>query len=189
MPQQRQLAREFRGLAMAEVVQLVQSPWHELRQTGLIIWTLQFAKAGEPARRTIYEQYLAHRQFINNWNLVDTTAPIIVGGYLLPRDREPLYELAAEPHLWSQRMALVSTLAFIRKNQFADTFAVAEKLLSHPHDLIHKAMGWMLREVGKRNEEALEDFLTDHRGQLPRTALRYAIERLPAARRQWHMHK
>ena len=173
VPQQRQVAREFRALPLAEVEQLLHSPWHECRQTGLIIWTMQFAKAGSAGRQAIHEAYVANRRFVNNWNLVDITCPLLLGTYLLDKDRTLLYELAAEPSLWSPRMALVATLAFIRQNQFADTFALAERLLPHPHDLIHKATGWMLREVGKRNEEALEEFLTDHRGQLPRTALRH----------------
>ncbi|MBD2715683.1 DNA alkylation repair protein [Microvirga sp. STR05] len=189
LPQQRLVARTFRALLLAETEKLLYNPWHECRQTALIIWTLQFQKAGPAGRQAIHEAYLANRRFVNNWNLVDITCPLLVGTYLLDKDRTPLYELAAEPQLWSQRMALVSTLAFIRKNQFQDIFALAEQLLSHPHDLIHKATGWMLREVGKRNEEALEEFLTDHHGQLPRTALRYAIERLPPDRRQWHMRK
>lgn len=189
LPQQRLVAREFRALPLAETEKLLHSPWHECRQTALIIWTLQFQKAGPAGRQAIHEAYLANRRFVNNWNLVDITAPLLLGTYLLDKDRAPLYNLAAEPHLWSQRMSLVATLALIRKNQFQDTFALAEQLFSHPHDLIHKATGWMLREVGKRNEEALEEFLTDHHNQLPRTALRYAIERLPPARRQWHMGK
>lgn len=189
LPQQRQLAQQFRALPLAEVEKVLTSPWHECRQTALIIWTLQFPKAGPAGQRVIHERYLANRRFVNNWNLVDITCPMLIGTYLLDKDRETLYELAAEPQLWSQRIALVSTLAFIRKNQFADTFQLSAQLLSHPHDLIHKAMGWMLREVGKRNEDALEEFLADYRGQLPRTALRYAIERLPSDRRQFHMQK
>ncbi|TGE29911.1 DNA alkylation repair protein [Hymenobacter metallicola] len=187
LPQQRQLARQFRHLPMNETETLLASPWHEHRQTALIIWTLQFAKAGPAQQQLIHEGYLRNRSRVNNWNLVDITCPLLVGTHLLDKDRALLYELAVEPNLWSQRMSLVSTLAFIRKGQFQDTFALAEQLLSHPHDLIHKAMGWMLREVGKRNEDALEEFLIDHHGQLPRTALRYAIERLPPARRQFHL--
>ncbi|MCA8829035.1 DNA alkylation repair protein [Hymenobacter pini] len=189
MPQQRALAREFRALPMAEVEQLLRSPWHEARAVGLVIWTLQFAKAGPAGRQAIHELYLANRHRVNNWDLVDITAPTLLGSYLLDKNREPLYELAAENQLWSQRMAVVATLAFIRKGQFQDTFSLVELLLAHPHDLMHKAMGWMLREVGKRNEEALEEFLTDHHGQLPRTTLRYAVERLPLERRTWHMRK
>ena len=187
MPQQRLLARQFCELPLAEVEQLVQSPWHECRSVGLIIWTLQFPKAGPAGQQAIYELYLQNRRFVNNWDLVDVTCPHIVGIYLLKRDRTPLYELAAEDYLWAQRISIVATLTFIREGQFADTFALAELLFSHRHDLIHKAVGWMLREVGKRSEEALEEFLADHARQLPRTTLRYAIERLPSARRQFHM--
>ncbi|MCC3158762.1 DNA alkylation repair protein [Hymenobacter sp. 15J16-1T3B] len=190
MPLQRQLAREFRALPPDEVEQqLVRSPWHDCRSIGLIIWTLQFAKAGPAGRQELYERYLANRRFVNNWDLVDISCPTIVGGSLLQRDRAPLYALAAEDHLWSQRMSIVSTLAFIRKGQFADTFALTEQLLSHRHDLIHKAVGWMLREVGKRNEAALEEFLADHARQLPRTTLRYAIERFAPAQRQAYLQK
>ncbi|GAA4373227.1 DNA alkylation repair protein [Hymenobacter koreensis] len=189
MPQQRQLAKQFRTLPMAEVEQLVQSPWHDCRSIGLIIWTLQFPKAGPAGQMAIYERYLQNRRFVNNWDLVDVTCPHIVGAYLLHKDRTPLYELAAENYLWSQRMSIVSTLAFVRKGQFADTFALAEQLLSHRHDLIHKAVGWLLREVGKRNEEALEEFLHDHRLRMPRTMLRYAIERLEPAKRHHYLRK
>ncbi|PJJ59036.1 DNA alkylation repair protein [Hymenobacter chitinivorans] len=189
LPQQRQVAREFRQLPLSEVEQLLASPWHELRQTALIIWTLQFQKAGPAGRQAIHEAYLRHRRRVNNWNLVDITCPLLIGTYLLDQDRTLLRELAAEEHLWSQRMSIVSTLAFIRKNQFADTFNVAEQLLSHPHDLIHKATGWMLREVGKRNEDALEEFLADHARQMPRTMLRYALEKLPADRRRHYMQQ
>ncbi|MCB2379771.1 DNA alkylation repair protein [Hymenobacter sp. BT635] len=189
LPQQRLVARNFRALPRPETEKLLASPWHEHRQTALIVWTLQFQKAGPMERQAIHEAYLRHRSRVNNWNLVDITCPLLLGTYLLDKDRTLLYELAAEPHLWSQRMSIVSTLAFIRKGQFQDTFGVAEQLLSHPHDLIHKATGWMLREVGKRNEEALEEFLTDHHGQLPRTALRYAVERLPPSQRQHYMRK
>ncbi|GAA4370590.1 DNA alkylation repair protein [Hymenobacter saemangeumensis] len=187
LPQQRLLARQFRELPLAEGEQLLGSPWHEFRQTGLIIWTLQFAKAGPAGRQAIHEAYLRNRQRVNNWNLVDITCPLLLGTYLMDKDRSLLYELAAEDQLWSQRMSIVSTLAFIRKGQFADTFALAEQLLHHRHDLIHKAMGWMLREVGKRSPEALEEFLADHARQLPRTALRYAIEKLDPVRRQLYM--
>jgi 3-methyladenine DNA glycosylase AlkD len=189
LPEQRQVARQFLQLPLAEAEKLLASPWHEERQTALIIWTLQFAKAGPAQRQAIHEAYLRNRSRVNNWNLVDITCPLLIGTYLLDKDRTLLYDLAAEPQLWSQRMSIVATLAFIRKGQFQDTFGVAEQLLSHPHALIHKATGWMLREVGKRNEAALEEFLTDHRGQLSRTALRYAIERLTPAQRQVHMQK
>ncbi|GAA4408016.1 DNA alkylation repair protein [Nibrella viscosa] len=187
MPQQREVARQFLQLPMDEVVLLVQNPYHEIRMTGLLIWTYQCKKAGAALREAIAQRYLANRIYVNNWDLVDVTCPEVVGNYLLDQDRSVLYDLARQDHLWSQRIAIVSTFAFIRKNQFADTFAIAELLLNHRHDLIHKAVGWMLREVGKRNPEALEEFLHDHIRQMPRTALRYAIERFEPGRRKYYL--
>lgn len=187
VPQQRIVAQKYSSLADEEIEKLLQDPYHECRLTALIIWTNQAKKAKQTRRKEILDYYLKNKKFVNNWDLVDTSCPEIVGNYLLPEDRTILYELAQENHLWSQRIALISTLAFIRKGQFHDTFSLAESLFSHPHDLIHKAIGWMLREVGKRNPDALEEFLHDHIRQLPRTALRYAIERFEPARRKYYL--
>lgn len=187
MPQQHIVAKQFRNLSIDETEQLVRDPYHECRMVGLLIWVYQTRKAGPVQRTEILERYLANRPFINNWDLVDVTCTHIVGRYVVSGDRSLLYELADEPHLWSQRMALISTFPLIRLGQFSDTFALAERLLSHKHDLIHKAIGWMLREVGKRNVDALEEFLHDHIRQMPRTALRYAIERLDPARRRYYL--
>ncbi|MGM9512124.1 DNA alkylation repair protein [Larkinella sp. GY13] len=187
VPQQRIIAQTYRLLPPEETEKLVRDPFHECRLTGLIIWTNQAKRPGEENRRLIFDYYLRNKNFVNNWDLVDTSCPGIVGNYLLNKDRSILYELARENHLWSQRIAMVSTLAFIRKNQFQDTFQIAELLLSHRHDLIHKAVGWMLREVGKKNPDALEEFLHDHAGRFPRTALRYAIERFDPARRKYYL--
>jgi hypothetical protein len=187
VPQQRIIAQKYRLLLPDETEKLVREPLHECRLTGLIIWTNQAKSSGEPNRKLIFDYYLRNRDFVNNWDLVDTSCPGIVGNYLLNKDRSILYELARENHLWSQRIAMVSTLAFIRKNQFQDTFQIAELLLNHRHDLIHKAVGWMLREVGKKNSDALEEFLHDHAGRFPRTALRYAIERFEPARRKYYL--
>ncbi|GAB3329935.1 DNA alkylation repair protein [Larkinella ripae] len=187
VPQQRVVAQKYRRLPSSEIEKLVQDPFHECRLTGLIIWTNQARRSGEENRRLIFDDYLRNRNFVNNWDLVDTSCPEIVGNYLLNNDRRILSELAQQNHLWSQRIAMVSTLAFIRKKQFQDTFQIAELLLNHRHDLIHKAMGWMLREVGKKNPDALEEFLHDHSGRLPRTALRYAIERFEPARRKYYL--
>ncbi|OIN57258.1 DNA alkylation repair protein [Arsenicibacter rosenii] len=186
MPQQREIARQFADLPFTEVEKLVKDQYHECRMVGLVIWVNQFRSRATSSygKEAIYMGYLEHRAHINNWDLVDVTCPTIVGGYLLHNDRSVLYELAAEQSLWSQRMAIISTLTFIRKGQFGDTFALAEQLLSHQHDLIHKAIGWMLREAGKKDELALEEFLTDHIRQMPRTALRYAIERFDPKRRK-----
>ncbi|KAA9353956.1 DNA alkylation repair protein [Larkinella humicola] len=187
VPQQRIIAQTYRLLPPEETEKLVRDPFHECRLTGLIIWTNQAKRPGEENRRLIFDYYLRNKNVVNNWDLVDTSCPGIVGNYLLNKDRSVLYELARENHLWSQRIAMVSTLAFIRKNQFQDTFQIAELLLSHRHDLIHKAVGWMLREVGKKNPDALEEFLHDHAGRFPRTALRYAIERFDPARRKYYL--
>jgi 3-methyladenine DNA glycosylase AlkD len=187
MPQQHEIAKQFKSISIEEVEHLLPEPYHECRMTGLLIWVYQAKKAGPAQRAAIFERYLANRRYVNNWDLVDVTCPQIVGQHLLDGDRSILCELAWEEHLWSQRIAMVSTLAFIRKGQFADTFAIAEILLPHKHDLIHKAIGWMLREVGKRNSDALEEFLHDHVRQMPRTALRYAIERFDPARRRYYL--
>lgn len=189
VPVQRQVARTFQGLAEDEVEALICSPYHECRLTGLIIWVNQAAKVRTPdaERQDLFERYLRLRPFVNNWDLVDTSAPTLVGGWLLRRpvaERVLLDELAAEPHLWSQRIAVIATQAFIRQGQFDDTLRLATSLLSHRHDLMHKAVGWMLREIGDRDEAVLTDFLAQHAARMPRTMLRYAIEKRPAAERQ-----
>ncbi|MBD2751740.1 DNA alkylation repair protein [Spirosoma validum] len=187
MPQQHKVVKLYRHLPINETEQLVRDPYHECRMVGLLIWVTQNRKAGATLQEAILERYLANRQYINNWDLVDVTCPHILGRYVARGDRSILYDLANEENLWTQRMAIISTLALIRLGQFGDTFALAELLLPHKHDLIHKAIGWMLREVGKRNPDALEEFLHDHVGQMPRTALRYAIERFEPSRRRYYL--
>jgi len=187
MPQQHALSRQFSTLPIVETEQLVRDSYHECRMVGLLIWTLQAKRGGNLIRQELAARYVANRRYINNWDLVDSSCPTILGLPLLTDDRSVLYELAEENHLWSQRIAIVTTWQFIRHNVFSDTFALAEKLLSHQHDLIHKAIGWMLREVGKRDQEALNEFLHDHIRQLPRTTLRSAIERHEPAQRQYFM--
>ena len=187
MPQQHSIAKQFLGLPPDAVEQLLREPYHECRMTGLLIWVYQSRKATSIHREALMERYVANRQYVNNWDLVDVTCPHLVGRQLLQNDRSVLYDLAREDHLWSQRIAIVSTISFIRAGQFADTFAIAEFLLPHKHDLIHKAVGWMLREVGKRNTDALDEFLHDHIRQLPRTTLRYAIEKFDPARRRYYL--
>ncbi|AKD57231.1 DNA alkylation repair protein [Spirosoma radiotolerans] len=187
MPQQHTVVNQYANLSLAEVEKLVQDPIHECRMVGLLIWVKQSSKAIPSQQAIIRERYLVNRRFINNWDLVDVTCTYIIGRYAVKGDRSILYELASEDNLWSQRMAIVSTLALIRVEQFGDTFAIAEQLLPHKHDLIHKAVGWMLREVGKRNSDALEEFLHDHVSKMPRTALRYAIERFEPAKRAYYL--
>lgn len=188
MPQQHAVAKQFLALPPNEVELLLHDPYHECRMTALLIWVYQSRKIGAAQRESLMERYLANSRYVNNWDLVDVTCPHLVGRPLLERtDRSVLYDLAREDYLWSQRIAMVSTIAFIRNDQFADAFAIAEILLPHRHDLIHKAIGWMLREVGKRNADALEEFLHDHIRQMPRTALRYAIERFGPPRRRYYL--
>ena len=187
MPQQHEVARQYRNLPLNETEQLVRNPYHECRMTGLLIWVGQTRKAGLSQQAQIRERYLANRQYINNWDLVDVTCPHILGRYAIQGNRSILYDLVQEDNLWSQRMGIISTLPLIRLGQFSDTFALARILLSHKHDLIHKAIGWMLREVGKRNSDALEEFLHDHVRQMPRTALRYAIERFEPTQRRYYL--
>ncbi|MDR3261908.1 MAG: DNA alkylation repair protein [Tannerella sp.] len=187
VPVTRRIVKAHRQTPLSEIHTLLASKYHEVRLCALLIITERCKKAGEQERKTIYDFYLQHTDCINNWDLVDLSCPEVIGGYLLDKNRAILYQLAESRHLWEQRIAIISTLAFIRKGEFADTFALAEKLMNHPHDLIHKATGWMLRETGKRNREALTGFLESYATRLPRTALRYAIEHYPEEERQYFL--
>jgi 3-methyladenine DNA glycosylase AlkD len=183
----RQLAREFRGLSLAEAGKLLDSASHEARMLALLLLVGAFEKGDETSRQAIYDLYLASTARVNNWDLVDASAPAIVGGFLVERDRSPVTRLAGSPSLWERRIAVVATLHFIRRSDFADTLRLAGVLLEDKEDLIHKATGWMLREVGKRDEAVLEGFLAEHCRLMPRTMLRYAIERFPAARQRQYL--
>ena len=185
-PQLRKLVREYRGVEIKDALSLLQSPFHEARALALLILVSQFEKQAE-ARRQIYRDYLAHTQFINGWDLVDASAPHIVGAYLSDKDRKPLYKLARSRSLWERRIAIIATAHFIKQGDFADTLALSEMLLADREDLIHKASGWMLREVGKRSLLLLENFLREHCRVMPRTMLRYAIEKLPEVKRQRYL--
>jgi 3-methyladenine DNA glycosylase AlkD len=187
VPALRKLAREFKGLALDEVERLLHSAIHEERLAALLILVMQAAKADAKTQGAIYRLYLAHTKHINNWDLVDLSAPAVVGGYLADRSRRPLYRLARSSWLWDRRISILATHAFIRRGDFADTLAIAERLLSDREDLMHKAAGWMLREVGKRDVAVLEGFLDRHAGVMPRTMLRYAIERFPEGKRKKYL--
>lgn len=189
MPEIREIVKKYPSLLLEEWTELLQSPYHEFRMAALIGLMKRFQKAKKEAgtQQCIFDIYLSNLDKINNWDLVDVTCRDIVGAFLLHKDRSILYELAERPHLWSQRVAIVSTWYFISRNQFTDTLQLSELLLSHKHDLIHKAVGWMLREVGKRDELVLEEFLDTHLKQMPRTALRYAIERFPESKRKYYL--
>jgi 3-methyladenine DNA glycosylase AlkD len=183
VPVLRAFVKEHRGLGRADVLELLRSEIHEERLVALLILVGQASKGDLPTRKSIYDLYLAHTRFVNNWDLVDASAPAIVGGYLADRSRKPLDRLAGSVSLWERRISIVATGFFIRLGEFDDTLRIAERLLADREDLIHKASGWMLREVGKRDESALLAFLEEHAEVMPRTMLRYAIERMPEARR------
>ena len=187
VPIQRQLVKDFRILPLHQVTELLAHPVHEVRLTGLLIAVAQYLRGSAADRQIIYDWYLAQRQGINNWDLVDLSAPPIVGDYLFDKETAVLTEWAASPILWERRIAMVSTLTFIRRGVFAPTLRLARQLLTDPHDLMHKATGWMLREVGKKDEAQLRQFLDKYAGRLPRTALRYAIERLSPSDKQYYL--
>jgi 3-methyladenine DNA glycosylase AlkD len=176
-------------LTLPEVKKLLKDPIHECRLAAVVWLSDQMTSSRNQAERAaIVDVYLNHLDFINNWDLVDVSCPRIIGAHLLNSDRSLLVELAQRPHLWAQRIAMVSTLYFIQRMQFGDALRIAEMLLPHRHDLIHKAIGWMLREVGKRDELVLVEFLDEHISRMPRTSLRYAIERFPEPTRKYYLH-
>jgi 3-methyladenine DNA glycosylase AlkD len=175
----RALAKEYRDLAFDELCFLLRSAVHEDRMMALLILVLRSSKGDATSKKQIYNIYLAHTRYINNWDLVDASAREIVGGYLAGKSRQPLFRLARSESLWERRISIVATHYFIRQNDFADTIRIAEQLVADKEDLLHKAVGWMLREVGKRHSPTLEAFLRRHGKTMPRTMLRYAIERFP----------
>jgi 3-methyladenine DNA glycosylase AlkD len=184
VPVQRRIARRYLSLSLEDIARLLDSPIHEHRFTALEILVAQYEKGDDAQKRTIFGFYLKRTRSINNWDLVDTSAPYIVGAHLLSRSRRVLYRLAKSKTVWERRIAIVATLAFIQRGDIEDTLKLAAVLLPDEHDLIRKSVGWILREVGKRSATALLEFLAQYYAQISRTTLRYAIERFPAARRQ-----
>lgn len=186
VPEQRKIAKTLASqISLPELSELVQHPYHEMRLTGLLALVYRFEKtSSEGDRQGLVDFYLAHLPWINNWDLVDSSCYQILGAFYWQKDKSLFYQLAASSQLWEQRIAMISSLYWIRKRAFTDALALAELLKNHPHDLMHKAVGWMLREVGKRNFDAAHAFLLVHYRTLPRTALRYAIERFPEELRQ-----
>lgn len=189
MPDIRETAKAFRELPLAEIRILLASPIHELRMCGSVILTLQYAKGDDKKRAEVFNFYIRHARRINNWDLVDVSAHKIVGAHLLNRDRTLLYRLAKSRNLWERRIAVVATAHFISKGDLDDTFRISEMLLADKHDLIHKACGWMLREAGKKDLKRLEAFLDRHVQDMPRTMLRYAIEKLPERKRKAYLNR
>lgn len=188
VPVLRNIAKEYRGIAPTAAVQLLKSPVHEERLLGLFLLVGAYAKGDDADKKKIYGMYLKNARFINNWDLVDLSAPQIPGDYLVKRSRKPLYAFAKSKNLWKRRIAIIATAAFIRQNDFSDTLRISRMLLYDGHDLIHKAVGWMLREVGKRHLPTEEGFLKKHYRSMPRTMLRYAIERFPEAKRKRYLN-
>jgi 3-methyladenine DNA glycosylase AlkD len=190
VPDQRMVAREFVDLPLAQIEKLLASEWHEERLTALLIMVMQFKRSDHAGRKTIYASYLSHTDRVNNWDLVDTSARDIVGAYVYehPEDFPKLDELAESDWLWDRRIAMIASYYFLMKHEPDVTIRLAEKLLHDEHDLMHKAVGWMLREMGKRVDQSLLiEFLDAHTTEMPRTTLRYAIEHLSPDTRQHYL--
>jgi 3-methyladenine DNA glycosylase AlkD len=187
VPELRKLAQKHRDLELDETATLLTSAWHEARLLALLIMVVQFKRGDDVKRETIFTIYLGATEHINNWDLVDSSAHLIVGPYLQDRDRAILQQLAHSASLWERRIAIMATFHYIRADSFGDTLDLSRILLHDPHDLIHKAVGWMLREVGKREYQLLVDFLDRHYRTMPRTMLRYAIEKLDQDERQAYL--
>lgn len=187
VPDQRRIAKKYQDLGLNDIQKLLDSSFHEHRQVALIILTLKYKKAED--KKKLVDFYLKNTKRINNWDLVDLSAYKILGNYLLDKDRKILYKLAKSKNLWEKRIAVLSTFEFIAHDQFDDSLNIAEILLNDSHDLIHKAVGWMLREVGKKNHAVEEKFLKKHYKTMPRTMLRYAIEKFPEKKRKFYMQK
>jgi len=184
VPRLRKLSRECGEMDLGEVEALLESSVHEERLLALLILIRKYEREDEAGKKKIYGLYLKNTPRINNWDLVDLSAPNIVGDFLMNRSRKPLYKLAHSSALWERRVAILSTFRFIRAQQFDETLRISKILLCDQEDLIQKAVGWMLREVGKRDPAVEESFLKKHYRQMPRTMLRYAIERFPASKRE-----
>jgi 3-methyladenine DNA glycosylase AlkD len=189
VPQIRAVLPETDVLSEADVLSLLHSKWHEERLLALLILVRRFQRARkvEATQSHIVHLYLANTRWINNWDLVDTSAPHILGAWLLARERSILQRLAASSSLWEQRISVLATQAFIRAGDFTATLQLCARFLTHEHDLMHKACGWMLREIGNRDVAALCSFLDRHTSRMPRTMLRYAIEKLPPALRRCYL--
>ncbi|MAG45746.1 MAG: DNA alkylation repair protein [Nanoarchaeota archaeon] len=187
VPQQRQIAKKYPKLSLEKIQELLKSKIHEERVVALMILKHKYQK--DSNKKEIIDFYLKNTENINNWDLVDGSAPYILGNYLLDKDRQPLYDLAISENLWGKRISIISTFEFIKNDQFEDTIKISEILLKDTHDLIHKAVGWMLRELGKKDQSLLEEFLNKHTKNMPRTMLRYAIEKFEETKRQYYLKK
>ena len=187
VPVSRKIAKQFTELSLSEIQELLDSKAHEERLIGLFILVEQYRKADAEKMQAIYEFYLKNAKRVNNWDLVDLSAEKIMGAYLMDKDKRILFKLAKSKNLWERRIAIMSTFYFIKNSFYNTTFAISDMLLKDEHDLIHKAVGWMLREIGNRNLKVEEDYLKKHYKNMPRTMLRYAIEKFPEKRRQAYL--
>jgi len=189
VPEQRGVAKKYIHLNLNEIENLLKSKIHEYRLTAVLILTYKFPKLNRQDKKELTEFYLKNTKHINNWDLVDLSADKILGSYLIDKDKKILYKLARSKNLWERRIAMLSCFNFIKNNDFKDALNISEILLKDDHDLIHKAVGWMLREIGKKDQKTEEDFLKKYYKQMPRTMLRYAIERFPENKRKFYMKK
>ncbi|PVV12024.1 MAG: DNA alkylation repair protein [gamma proteobacterium symbiont of Ctena orbiculata] len=187
VPVLRQQAGEYLHMPIKQLLRSLRSVYHEERLCAVLIMVLKYQRGSDVEREAIFQHYLSNTQYINNWDLVDSSAYHILGPHLEYGDRHPLYRLARSDSIWERRMAIISTLYFIKKQQYEDTLKISLELLSDPHDLIHKAVGWMLREVGNRDLNAEQTFLARHYQKMPRTMLRYAIEKFPEKQRKAYL--
>jgi len=187
VPDLRKLAKEFQDITTSEVRAFLASSIHEERFLALLILVRNYGSGDEITKKKIYDLYLENTPFINSWDLVDGSAHHIVGAFLMGKNKAPLYRLAKSENLWERRIAIISTFQFIKHDQYQETLEIAKILLTDPEDLIHKAVGWMLREIGKRDGVAEETFLKKHYMKMPRTMLRYAIEKFPEPKRQRYL--
>ncbi len=187
MPVQRKIAKEFKNLNFDDIRELIDSTIHEERMIGLLILQGKYEQGDEKEKEIVFKFYIRNRKGINNWDLVDISAPKIVGEHLLERDKKLLYEFARSKNLWERRIAILSTFTFIRAGKFGTTLKISDILLDDDHDLIHKAVGWMLREIGKKDLIAEEKFLKPRYKKMPRTMLRYAIEKFPEVKRKKYL--
>ncbi len=189
VPDTRRVAKKYKETSYKEITRLLESEYHECRLCALLMLVERFKKVKADDRKEIFDFYLSKTNYINNWDLVDLSAKDIVGEYLVDKDRAILYRLAESSLLWDQRISILSTFAFIKRGDLDDIFALSAKLLDHKHDLMHKAIGWMLREAGKRDKERLCLFLETYKGEMPRTMLRYSIEKFTPEERAHYMKK
>ena len=187
VPLLRKLVKKYRGISITEVRKLLHSKFHEERLLAVLMLVQLFKSADESVQKQVYDLYLENTEFINNWDIVDISASNIVGAHLYEKDKAPLYDLVQSKNLWERRISIISTFYFIRQNEFDDTLKLAKILLNDKEDLIHKAVGWMLREVGKREIEFEEEFLQEHYKIMPRTMLRYAIEKFTETSRKMYL--